>query len=61
MLSDCYDGVVVVCSVVGSLFYSYITFTSKHAPSSATVPLPTNTPPATGVSVKSQQTHVSEG
>jgi len=47
--------------VVGSLFYSYITFASKQAAASAKDPVLSNAAPVTGVSVEVQQTRSSDG
>jgi len=49
---------VGVCSVSGSLFYSYVTFASKQQPAMPAVvnPLPSDSLPITGASVKPTHT-----
>jgi len=52
----------VLYSVIGSLFYSYITFASKKAAAAPVkVTLPSESPSMTGASDKLQQSRMSDG
>jgi len=56
----CITALSVVCSVIGSLFYSYITFVSKQAQPPTNVSVPAKTLSYTGASDKLHQTRTSD-